>query len=189
MPRQYSNWASEVRKVFIEIGQINVWRTEDIDMTYDDFIRNVKNTLIGLYITEWFREINTKEKLRTYKLYKTVFAYESYLCLNSPQLRKAMSRFRLSSHCLEIEVGRYPPRVPPHRRYCKQCNKAEIEDEYNFLLECAKYDVLRVQFILRYYRSRPSMAKCIELLTECNNDSRLSKSVALYVCKAFRLHT
>ena len=49
--------------------------------------------------------------------------------------RSALSRFRLSSHCLQIEKGRHErPRVDIADRLCHKCNT--LEDEYHFLVHC-----------------------------------------------------
>ena len=46
------------------------------------------------------------------------------------------TKFRISSHQLEIECGRYR-KIPASQRICKLCN-LEVEDELHFLLECPK---------------------------------------------------
>ena len=99
-----------------------------------------------------------------------MFGYENYLSMNSPNVRRSFTRFRTSSHCLEIEMGRYPPRTAANHRYCKQCNTHEIDDEFHFLLVCSKFQNLRLKYIPNYYRRRPSMAKFVELFdnTSCN---------------------
>ena len=185
MPRQYRNWATEIRNIFIEIGQEEIWNRDYINVSYDCFISMAKGTLVDLYIAEWFQDLNNKDKLR----FKTVFGYETYLSnINSPNIRRSLTRFRLSSHCLEIEMGRYPPRTPSNRRYCKQCNTLDIYDEFHFLLVCTKFSDLRVKYIPKYYRKRPSMVKFIELFNETSINPILIKNVALYVLKAIVNH-
>ena len=48
------------------------------------------------------------------------------------------------------------------------CVKVEIEDEFNFIIKCNRFDDLRRKYIKRYYRERPSMFKFIELLKFSN---------------------
>ena len=50
--------------------------------------------------------------------------------------RFALTKFRLSSHQLEIETGKgkQPVKIPISDCKCKLCNT--IEDEFHFLLEC-----------------------------------------------------
>ena len=48
-----------------------------------------------------------------------------------------MTKLRVASHRLEIEVGRWarPDRVPVDERKCRHCNT--LEDEFHFLFECS----------------------------------------------------
>ena len=53
-----------------------------------------------------------------------------------------MSRFRTSSHNLEIEKGRHAhPKTPLDKRLCKTCKV--LEDEMHFLLHCSLYKTSR----------------------------------------------
>ena len=56
------------------------------------------------------------------------------------------TRFRLSSHHLKIETGRWA-RIEVERRVC-DCGRG-IQDELHVLLKCAKTEELRVRFGVR----------------------------------------
>ena len=47
-------------------------------------------------------------------------------------------RFRISSHQLRIETGRYE-NTPRNERLCLFCTSNKIEDENHFLLDCKTY--------------------------------------------------
>ena len=50
--------------------------------------------------------------------------------------RRTLTKFRISSHNLEIEKGRYT-NTPVEQRLCRLCTcKDDVEDEIHFLLEC-----------------------------------------------------
>ena len=52
-------------------------------------------------------------KLRTYALFKNVFQKEKYLSvIKDTDIRKCFMSFRISSHKLEIERGRYKKKTP-----------------------------------------------------------------------------
>ena len=58
--------------------------------------------------------------------------------------KKYIARFRMSSHCLNIEHGRYRNELRENR-LCTFCNQNDIEDEFYFILkqnrsteECSK---------------------------------------------------
>ena len=53
----------------------------------------------------------------------------------------ALTRFRISSHNLRIETGRYDQRkIKPEDRLCIYCRSQAVEDEQHFLLQCPLYD-------------------------------------------------
>jgi hypothetical protein len=65
------------------------------------------------------------------------YGFQAYLSLvDNVQLRKCLSRFRCSNHCLEIETSRRtkPLKTPICERLCKQCSLGAVEDEDHFLL-------------------------------------------------------
>ena len=95
--------------------------------------------------------------------FKTIFEYESYLDkLSSENLRKLLSCFRLGSHNLEIEAGRYNG-VDRANRLCKLCSQNVVENEYHFLLCCTKYSNIRNKYL--GHQSWPSLNKFNAFLT------------------------
>ena len=60
--------------------------------------------------------------------------------------RKQLTRFRVSSHNLEIEAGRYN-QLNRNDRICKICNMNVPETKFHFLLCCPVYRNLRIQFL------------------------------------------
>ena len=118
---------------------------------------NLSNTKISKYaLKKSMREVYSKlwesqrknlseGKLRTYLKFKTNQGFENYLTMiSSFELRRSLTKFRVSSHQLHIESGRYQG-TPPHLRLCRQCSSGEVEDEIHFLLSCAKYNEDRHQ--------------------------------------------
>ena len=55
--------------------------------------------------------------------------------------RTALTKFRLSNHCLKIETGRHE-RIDKNNRFCPFCPN-QIEDEKHALLQCQAYSTLR----------------------------------------------
>lgn len=82
-------------------------------------------------------------KLRTYALFKSSFNTENYFdILKNRNTRACLTRFRISSHRLQIEVGRYN-KTPRQQRFCEICNSGEVEDEIHFITSCSSYNNLR----------------------------------------------
>ena len=86
-------------------------------------------------------------KLEYYSRYKNTFNYETYLdTLDRDPLRISLSQFRLCSHKLEIEFGRFS-NIARELRLCKLCNMRDVETEYHFLLICPTFSHLRIKYL------------------------------------------
>ena len=59
-----------------------------------------------------------------------------------------------------------------------------IEDEYHFILVCPSYDLLRQQYIPRYYHVRSNMLKFVELIK--NSYIKMLNKLACFCIKAFK---
>jgi hypothetical protein len=104
------------------------------------------------------KQINqfSDSKLKIYNICKNNFGLEKYLTIvNNFELRRSFTKLRISSHRLQIELGRYQG-VPRHNRVCTKCSSNVIEDELHFLFECSNYD-----------EDRESML--FEITTVCSN--------------------
>ena len=140
-----NNWCSHVLSIGNQYG---------LDLDLLDFNEStkthVKSIVRSSFISKWLSNINDFSiypGLRLYKLFKHQFGYEPYLNhIKNVQLRKSLTRFRCSSHSLEIERGRYVGR-PEHERLCSVCNV--IEDEFHVVMFCPLYDELRNSFFNR----------------------------------------
>ena len=104
------------------------------------FKNNLNSTLVK------YKDTN-EGKLRTYALFKTHFQKEKYLsAIKDTEFRKCFMSFRISSHKLEIERGRYK-KLDVKDRLCKICNTGAIEDEQHLLFNCSAYHSLRYSFM------------------------------------------
>mgnify|MGYP006924544260 CR=1 FL=1 len=119
--------------------------------------------LKGLYIKEWklhiFNDVrsinNQKNKLRTFRLFKTNFNFEPYSDLLNSKQRQALTKQRIGDHQLSIETGRQK-NIPAHKHICKLCEE-EVEDEIHFHLRCKKLETYRIPFIQELYISYPNL--------------------------------
>ena len=104
------------------------------------FKNNLNSTLVK------YKDTN-EGKLRTYALFKTHFQKEKYLSvIKDTEICKCFMSFRISSHKLEIEIGRYK-KLDVKDRLCKICNTGAIEDEQHLLFNCSAYHSLRYSFM------------------------------------------
>ena len=68
---------------------------------------------------------------------------ENYLIKETNfKTRQLITKFRVSDHNLEVEIGRYK-NIPREQRTCKICTK-DIDDEYHFFLNCSINSNLRI---------------------------------------------
>ena len=107
------------------------------------FNKECKQTLIENFKTDSgknLRDIQSNPMLRTYNTFKQRYVMETYLYLvKNINYMVALSRFRSSSHTLEIERGRYSdPIIPLQERLCMVC--LVLEDERHLLVHCVLYD-------------------------------------------------
>ena len=98
---------------------------------------------------------------------------ECYVTMLPIHARRDFAKLRTSSHCLEIEVGRYQnPSIPQAERICKLCSSNCVKDEKHFLVECPYYDITRKEIIKKYKDIIPfnfeNTLNCFEHLFLCS---------------------
>ena len=181
-----TNWFANVRNLLEKYGFLDIW-LDPLSVNQNQFIAIFKQRLLDEYIQEWRASVNNNDILFLYRSVKINFGMESYLeNIFSRNLRIALTKLRISAHNLRIQTGRYSrDRVDRNLRYCLICNTNEIEDEFHFVLKCPVYENLRKKYIKRYYRSRPSMFKFVQLLrSDVNKDIKM---LCNYINEAFKL--
>ena len=98
------------------------------------------------YIQSWHETLSVQPKMEYYCKFKEDFEFEHYLVhIKNEKHRKELTRFRLSSHSLEIETGRYN-NIERSNRICKLCTQNVVESKYHFLLCCTAYSDLRKDY-------------------------------------------
>jgi hypothetical protein len=149
-----NSWFQKVRFILKFVG-IDEARAKS--MSSGKIINMIRAKFQEEFRDSWYKELyndvrkgDNGNKLRSYRTYKNIFKQEDYLveCKNM-QCLKYLARLRLSSHKLSIETGRYvsvKDRVKPENRICIHCNLAKCEDEFHFLIECPRYEVMRTEF-------------------------------------------
>ena len=74
---------------------------------------------------------------------KKCIIYNSFM---DDEIRLIITRWRLSNHKLQVEVGRYQtPPIPRENRICTNCRI--LEDEHHAIFVCPKFDAIREQFL------------------------------------------
>lgn len=177
-----ANWAFQVKSILDNLGLSNIW--------IDQFNINIPFTLIkqrlyDTYKQSWYSSINNSNRLEMYARYKHEFELENYLDFPTEKKYKiALTQFRLSSHDLAIERGRYE-NLSRNERACKYCNSGLIENEYHFLLVCPYYRELRQKYLKPYFCHWPTLNKFDDLMSKTNKN--IICNVAKFIYHAFNL--
>jgi len=141
------SWFSSITEIF-DYFKIEKNKVLNIKTTLKNYINNkIPLKFKELWRNSLFddnRRASCNNKLRTYRLFKDKFIQENYLKWENFCQRRLITKFRISSHNLEIEHGRYF-NISADQRICKLC-KLTVEDEIHFLLECPKLEEARHEF-------------------------------------------
>ena len=99
------NWAYHIKYILDEIGMSDIWIQQyNVNINFTA----IKERIIDIYKQNWYANLSNSSKLSSYSLYKRNLCMESYLnFINVDKFRIAFTKFRLSSHDLAIETGRY----------------------------------------------------------------------------------
>jgi len=91
---------------------------------------------------------------------------ETYLSVvKDYKIRRCVTSLRISSHKLEIEVGRYK-KEDSNVRFCKMCvNSNLVEDEVHFIIDCDAYRNERTQLY-------ESMSKLCSNFIDMNSEQK-----------------
>ena len=135
-----SNWAFHIKSLLNELGPSYIWLQQNEFSIPVDLI---KQRIFDNYYQSWYSNINNSSRLSMYSRYKHDFLFETYLdTIPDQKFRITLTKFRLSSHNLAIERGRFE-NISRNDRICRCCNLHMVESEYHFLLVCSLYKDLR----------------------------------------------
>ena len=144
-----TNWCSHIKSILHDNHFSHAWDAQKID---NNMINAITENLYKSFMEKCMNDINNSEqnpKLRTYKLFKTHFKLEPYLTsIQNTKYINALARFRISSHNLRIETGRYTkPKTAVDDRICLYCASHNVENECHFLLKCTLYNEERIELL------------------------------------------
>ena len=142
-----SVWVKSVKDILFETGFQELWHNQgNRSGIFPSKI--FKRKLQSKFERQWGNDISEQNsdecKLRTYVKFKKQLKFEHYLdAVKNFQIRKNITRLRISAHNLYIETGRHkrPYKTPVNQRTCITCNS--IDDELHFMLDCDQFKVPR----------------------------------------------
>ena len=130
----FHSWFSSINNILSMLG-ITYANHQLNNLNSNMFKKSIRSILLNKYKEFWsqFRINNIDGKLRTYFTFKDHFQTEQYLStIKNFDKRRCLAKFRISSHKLKIETGRFTrPLTPLENRVCDHCFTT-IEDEFHF---------------------------------------------------------
>ena len=158
-------------------------------------IKKFKNNLTTQFNNWWGRQaiITGHNKLDFYYKHKKVFRFESYLDNINRNTRKYITKLRMSSHCLPIEVLRYK-NTNRDERLCKICDLRERGDEEHYLLTCKnnKIKCLRNTFIEKIRNEVSQLVNFSEqnIIDYCMNmnDLNIQRTTAVFIQNLLKIY-
>ncbi len=147
-----------------------------------------KHKIQTKYNTWWSTEIKNTSKLDFYGRHKKYFRFEPYLDDVSRGSRVYITRLRVSSHCLPVEIQRYRKNRPKREdRKCPICSTDGIADEDHYLLKCTNSEIfsIRENFFTKIRNEVPQLASFTNtnIINYCLNmsDPNIQSVTAEYV--------
>ncbi len=128
------NWSSSFKNVLNDLNLGNYF-SNSVAIPMD----LAKNKIWERFERDWKHHCATKDKLRTYRLFKNDMKVATHLNCNMPKYpRSLISQLRLGILPLRIETGRFT-RLDETERICQVCSSGSIENEAHFLFNCEFY--------------------------------------------------
>lgn len=141
-----TNWASQVRLILQSSGLHEIWIFPN-SVRIETFIPKLRTRLRDIYISNWRSGLADSTSLDVYREIKLNFEKSAYISqLDNPKYRNILAKLHLSSHKLNIEIGRHN-NVPRQDRKCTLCNLNDIEDEFHVVLKCPIYIHIRKEYV------------------------------------------
>ena len=132
-------WFTFLRRCMKHMGIDHIIYTSDV-REISQQVNKAKQNLKRIALNDWSTahdhlKTNDSSKLMLFSHIKNNHGYEDYLssCTNQKS-RVALSKIRISSHNLPVEVGRYMG-MDRHDRLCPFCSTG-LGDEQHYLCEC-----------------------------------------------------
>ena len=136
------------------VTKLWLWRCLAFSWFCKLYIPVLRTRLRDTCIAQWREGMELCSSLYLFREFKTIFERSAYLNqLHNVKYRHILATLRLSSHKLNIEIGRHN-KIERQDRKCIRCNSNHIEDEFHFVLVCPDYINLRNTYIPIYYSNR-----------------------------------
>ena len=146
------SWISPVNKLLDVLDLLDYWRDRNNITSKTSFALIVKKKLNEAFSQTWENQMSTSNnmnsKLDFYKKIKRKFTLKQYLLgIKNGDIRRSVTRFRISAHKFPVEIERYV-KVPRELRTCTICYEG-IGNEFHYFSECSHVliELSRMKFL------------------------------------------
>ena len=139
-------WAYKVKELLLSYGFGEAWYNQGVG-SINMFKLAFKTRCYDIAMQNWHREVQDMDRLKYYKMFKTVLSSEDYFEKIKREDLSAYSNFRCNSLPLRALTGRLYENIEYSECKCLICNTDAIEDEYHFLMVCPVYNYIRRQYL------------------------------------------
>ena len=130
------NWTSMIKHLLSRLGFLEVWNAQGVG-NISNFLYIFKTRVRDIYIQDWHSRLENPTRARFY-INIANFQFQRYLeLLKIEKYRKSVCKLRVSSHTLEVEMGRWAKPNKIDNRKCRACDV--LEDEFHFIIVCSLY--------------------------------------------------
>lgn len=172
-------WLNNIKSILDSCGLSYVWNAQYfVSNTW--LYHKVKVSVVDQFKQNWHSILLESPKAINYRLFKDNAERENYFKILDDKNIITFCRFRILSHKLPIETGRWK-NVPRENRNCKLCNSGDIGDEFHYIFKCSKFNHDREKNLKPYYLNRPNILKFHDLMNTRNI------SMLNHLCKFIRL--
>ena len=134
------NWTTRVKEVLSLCNLSQWWESDSCgNLSKTECKKMIVSVLFRLERDKWYKEVLSKPKLRTYRIFKQEYESEPYINVVTSRAHRAfLARLRGGSATLEIETGRYVG-IPAEQRICKLCHSGIGDEAHIKFLHAQRY--------------------------------------------------
>ena len=132
-----SPWINYIKDILSDCGMYDTWLSQSFP-TLQWLKAAIKLRLTDQYKQEWHASLQDSSKCLNYRIFKSDFKLENYLCVLPFRLSSQLCKFRTCNHHLPIEQGRFN-HIPRDERLCKLCDESAIGDEFHYIFKCSYF--------------------------------------------------
>ena len=135
-------WMKHIKDNLDQSGFGWVWKATDIDIHV--FKSMYKQRCSDMFIQNWQADVASNSQCTTYKLFKKVHEFESFLQKIDPTHAYNLIKFRTRTHQLPVTKNRFNENADVS---CNLCCTGDVGDEAHYLFKCDYFSNMRNKYL------------------------------------------